>query len=495
VAGFITARAQENAVEPNGKNVYYYPDGKIASEGLMRDGKPDGYWKTYWENGRIKSEGNRKNFELDSTWTFYDEKGKVNIQISYKNGKKDGIRKTIRDNEVVEENFVNDIKQGPTQTFYADGKIKKSVPFENGLENGMAREFAPDGTVITLIEYKRGFVVDRENINRTDKNGQKQGRWKFFYADGKVKTEGVYRNGKRNGYFKEYDENGMLTDVAKYVDDVRQEEAPELTKLDVRTDYYPDGKVKTVGSYKGNVPEGIRREYNEQGNVVAAYTYRNGKVVAEGVVDDEGIRDGAWREYFDNGQLRAEGVYRNGHRIGKWKFYHPNGNLEQEGSYNNQGNADGPWKWYYDDKALLREESFLNGKEEGIYTEYDENGSVIIQGEYMDGLEEGLWKYQLGDYREEGNYRAGLRNGKWKYLYDDGTLMYQGFYLDDNPNGHHVWYWPNGKKKDEGDYINGMKTGDWIQYNADGTVFMVINYQNGIERKYDGVKIKPEFDE
>jgi len=488
-------KAQENAIIPNGYNKFLHPNGIISSEGFMRDGKPDGYWKTYWENGVLKAEGNRKNFELDSIWNFYDESGKTTLQISYLNGKKEGIRRTFRENEMVEENFSNDVKQGLTITYFPDGKIMRTINFENGLENGLAKEYSPDGTVITLIEYRRGFVVDRENINRHDKNKLKQGRWKFFYPDGKVKTEGIYRDDKRNGYFKEYDDKGMLTDIGKYVNDVRQEEAPELVKLDVRTDYYPTGKVKTVASYKGSSPEGIRREYAENGQVTSAFTYRNGKIVGEGIIDEEGIKDGPWKEFYNDGQLLSEGSYRNGKRIGKWRFYHPNGNLEQEGNYNNQGNADGAWKWYYDDNSLLREESYLNGKTEGIFTEYDETGKIIIQGEYLDGLEESLWKYQLGDHREEGTYRGGMRNGEWKYFYDDGQLAFQGSFIDDNPNGRHIWFWPDGKKKDEGEYINGMKTGDWIQYNNDGSIFMVITYQNGIEKKYDGVKIKPEFTE
>jgi uncharacterized protein len=488
-------KAQENNIIPNGYNRFFHPNGIISSEGLMRDGKPDGYWKTYWETGILKAEGNRKNFELDSIWSFYDESGKTTLQISYLNGKKEGIRRTFRENEMVEESFSNDVKQGLTITYFPDGKIMRTVNFENGLENGLAKEYLPDGTVITLIEYRRGFVVDRENINRRDKNRLKQGRWKFFYPDGKVKTEGIYRDDKRNGYFKEYDDKGMLTDVGKYVNDVRQEEAPELVKLDVRTDYYPTGKVKTVASYKGNTPEGIRRDYAENGQVISAFTYRNGKIVGEGIIDDEGIKDGPWKEFYNDGQLLSEGSYRNGKRIGKWRFYHPNGNLEQEGNYNNQGNADGAWNWFYDDNSLLREETYLNGKSEGIFTEYDETGKIIIQGEYMDGLEEGLWKYLLGDHREEGTYRGGMRNGEWKYFFDDGKLAFQGSFIDDNPNGRHIWFWPDGKKKDEGEYINGMKTGDWIQYNKDGSIFLVISYQNGIEKKYDGVKIKPEFTE
>lgn len=489
------SHAQENQVNPDGHNVFYHPNGKIASEGFMREGKPDGYWKTYNENGILTAEGNRVNYELDSTWSFYNEEGKLVLQINYAQGKKNGIRRLFREDEIVEETFVDDIKHGPTTVYYPTGEVKRNVIFVNGLEDGIAREYSIDGNIITMIEYRRGFIVDRENINRVDKNGLKQGRWKYFYDNGLVKLEGIYRDDKRNGYFKEYDEKGMLTDIAKYVNDERQEEAPELVKLDVKTDYYPNGRVKTVASYKGDVLEGIRRDYDTTGRVISSFTYDEGVVVAEGIIDDAGIKDGPWKEFYADGQLRAEGLYVAGNRIGKWRFYHPDGSLEQEGNYNNQGNAEGLWKWYFANGNVLREEAYRNGKSDGMYTEYDETGKVIVQGEYIDGLEEGLWKYEYGDIKEEGQYRSGMRNGEWKTYYDNGELSFVGSFIDDNPNGRQVWYWPNGKKRDEGEYIMGIKTGDWIQYDEEGTVFLVIAYQNGIERKYDGVIIRPEYDE
>lgn len=487
--------AQVDTINPEGHNIFYHPNGAKASEGLIRNGKPDGYWKTYNDKGILISEGNRVNYELDSIWTFYNDEGKTVLQITYKNGKKEGIRRTYREDEIVDENFSNDIKQGLTISYFPDGKVKRTVNFNNGLEDGIAREFSPDGTVIVLVEYRKGFIIDRENINRKDKNGLRQGRWKYFYDDGKIKTEGIFRDDKRNGYFKEYDDKGMLVDIAKYINDVRQEEVPELAKLDVKTDYYPNGKVKTVASYKVNVPEGIRRDYDTTGRVISAYTYSKGKIISEGIIDDEGVKDGPWKEYYEDGQLRSEGLYNLGKRVGRWKFYHQNGSIEQEGNYNTQGNPEGAWKWYYDNALVQREESFRNGQSDGLYTEFDEKGAVVVQGEYIDGLEEGLWKYQYGDTREEGLYRSGKRNGEWKTFYDNGEISFIGSFIDDNPNGHQIWFWPNGKKKDEGDYLMGMKTGDWVQYDQDGVVFLVINYQNGIEKKYDGIKIKPEYNE
>ena len=54
---------------------YFYPNGELSSEGVMKHGKPDGYWKAYHPNGMIKSEGLRVNSLLDSIWNFYNTSG------------------------------------------------------------------------------------------------------------------------------------------------------------------------------------------------------------------------------------------------------------------------------------------------------------------------------------------------------------------------------------------------------------------------------------
>ncbi|MEZ5081844.1 MAG: toxin-antitoxin system YwqK family antitoxin [Bacteroidales bacterium] len=319
--------SQDN-IDPDGYNIFYYENGEVASEGLMRNGQPDGFWKTYYENGVIKSEGNRKDFLLDSIWTFYNDTGHVALQITYEAGKKNGIRRTFHEDEIIEENFVDDIKQGFTYVYYPDNTLWKEVNFVDGLEEGTGREYAKDdGRVVKLIYYKKGFISDIENINRIDKNGMKQGKWKYFYDNWQVKMEGVYKNDLKHGYFKEYSQEGTLLSTAKYIDGILQEDVAELAKLDIKREYYPDGKLKIVASYKEDVPEGVRREYSPEGEVVSGYIFKNGSVIGEGIINEEGIKDGPWKEFYTNGTLKSGRCLRPGKRIGEWKFYHQMENL------------------------------------------------------------------------------------------------------------------------------------------------------------------------
>jgi len=486
---------EESKVVSDGYQVFYHANGKKASEGTMRDGKPDAYWKTYNEEGILVSEGNRKDFQLDSTWKFYDGSGKISMEINYREGKKDGIRKTFREDETIEEMFVNDIKSGLTLYYYPDGKIKKEVNFKDGLEDGLSKEYDTDGRIITLVTYKKGFITEREVINRYDNAGRKHGYWKYFYADGKLRMEGYYKHGKENGYFKEYDLEGNLLSTAKFAEGSKLEDVAELAKLEVRKDYYPDGKVKIAATYNNEGKlEGVRREFAVDGSVERSYIFKNGIMIGEGVVTEKGERDGYWKEYYDDGNLRAEGKYNKDVKEGAWKYYHRNGMTDQEGVYRN-GKPEGEWRWYYAGGELLREESYYNGLADGMMTEYDEAGNVITKGEYLEGQEEGNWYYRVGDNETEGSYAQGMRNGMWRY-YDlpdqmgkQKIIRFEGRYIEDKPHDKNTWYWDNGNRKEEGEYIMGRKEGEWFYYNYDGTPFIIVSYKNGVEYRYDGIQI------
>ncbi|HSH64313.1 MAG TPA: toxin-antitoxin system YwqK family antitoxin, partial [Bacteroidia bacterium] len=266
-------------VNLNGFNKFYYENGKISSEGTMRDGKPDGYWKTYSANGTIKSEGNRKDFKLDSTWKFYSEQGKLAFEFNYKEGKKNGLKKKYDTKDgslVTSEEYVNDVKDGLTTTYYKDGNVKETIPFVAGKEDGQGFEYDQDGVILTLTQYKKGFIEKSEIINRKDKNGLKQGMWKEFYPNGVVKTEVTYTDDKMSGYLKEYSPKGSLVNTTKYVNGVLQKDAPELAKLDVKTAYYDDGSVRYTATYKDGVAEGIQREFSPEGKVINHDQTRSG---------------------------------------------------------------------------------------------------------------------------------------------------------------------------------------------------------------------------
>lgn len=501
MVSFLVPVFGQDSIPKNGFQQFFYPNGKLASEGTMRNGQPDGYWKSYYETGMLKSEGNRKEFKLDSAWRFYNPEGKLVLKINFRDGKRNGYKTSWLDKETIKEQYIDDIKEGYTEYDHPDGWKKMEIPFVKGLEQGLGKEYNEKGDIITITEYKKGFIVERLKINRRDKINRKQGRWMSFWENGKVRIEGTYKDDKKNGYFKEYSENGDLVTITKYLNDVIQPQAVEIQKLETEKEYYEDGRIKSIRLYRNGVPEGIAIGYSPEGKIVSATEYRNGILFGEGLVLEDGSRNGHWKEYYPGGFLKAEGDYTNGIKTGSWKYYHQNGKIEQTGVYNKEGKPDGVWKWYFDSGQLLREENYYRGKKDGLSEEYAEDGTIIEHGDYLDDQEDGSWFQLIGDFYQKGSYTDGLRTGPWiSYQLHQGEnsfdslVIFKGSFLDDLPDGKHTYYWANGKVRDEGSYVAGKKEGDWIKYNYDGTLFMIITYRNGIETRYDGVKINPPFE-
>ncbi len=112
--------------------IFYYPNGQKSSEGILENGKPNGYWKSYNEKGVLISEGNRKNFQLDSTWIFYGADGKKMLEINYTNGYKNGPRIQYFEDEYIIETYRSDTLTNVIETFYLNSQLKKTVPIVEG---------------------------------------------------------------------------------------------------------------------------------------------------------------------------------------------------------------------------------------------------------------------------------------------------------------------------------------------------------------------------
>jgi len=511
----------------NGYNKFYYENGKVSSEGTMRDGKPDGYWKNYHDNGKLKIEGNRKKFLLDSTWKFYDNKGRITKSINYREGKKNGptiIYDTLQQ-VTSSESYANDVKQGLLRNFYKNGKTKSVIPYEKGKQEGIAYEFSPDSLITAIITYKGGILQSFEKINQRDKNEKKQGIWKEFYNDMQVKKEMKFNDDSLDGYVQDYDKTGNLLSTKKYNNGKRILKAPEIANVEVYREVYKDGTLKYEGVYSDGVAIGSHYKYKQKYQCdsslflkddstsrVAVYENRlvcrnvpvpdscieffDGTVVAKGAVDSLRNRKGFWMEYHNTGEFKGKGIYKDGNRTGEWEFFYASGKLEQKGKYDKKGRTQGVWKWFYENGALLREETYVNGKREGQLTDYDEQGKIILQGNFGENKMEGAWTYETPDYKELGNYAGGERDSIWKSFYMPTKVKrYEGRFSNGDPIGPHTMYHSTGKKMYAGNYVGGMRDGDWRFFDEYGMNYLTITYKNDIEIKWQGDKIRPSYEE
>jgi len=430
---FRICSAQDNTVIKDGYQIFKYPNGTVSSEGLIKSGMPDGFWKSYYVTGIKKSEGRRTSFMLDSIWIFYDQAGDTTEKINYLIGKKNGWYYRYKKDPAkglylwTKELFAGDKKEGTAFIYFPDGKIQQSIAYNGGKKEGLSREYDKEGSIISLLEYNNDFLVSRERINRSDNKGLKQGDWKEFYPNGAIKSEKSFKDDLLHGYYKEYDLKGKLVLTMLYENGaIVKSKVEDEPDIEIVNKHDQDGKLIYNGPYRNKVPVGIHREYSTDGKVKNAFIYTdNGLMVSEGIIDEAGNRNGKWKDYFPNGKVQAEGQFTDNRRSGIWKFYNNFEKVEQTGSYNN-GRPDGLWKWYYDNGEILREEEYFQGQRDGASTEYSLTGEIIAQGEYSDGERNGDWKFKSGDITEEGKFIIGLKDGNWKSYYSNGKLKFKG---------------------------------------------------------------------
>ena len=417
---------------------------------------------------------------------------------------------------------MNDIKQGNSLSYYPSGKTKQLTPYVKGKPDGYAYEYSEDSVVISILKYQGGILASNEKLNRIDEFGKKQGVYKSFYDDGKLKEEKKFKDNVIDGYVKTYDTKGNLESTEKFNNGKAVKNAPELAKLDVYHEYYDDGTMKYEGGYINGMPVGMHFHYKKKlvcdsvaisrddttDIIIKKFICKNRAVPDSGITYNEGIKTeyggldsmrnkiGLWSEYHFTGEFKGKGLYANDKRIGDWIFYYSTGPIEQKGKYDKKGRAQGDWKWYYEKGTVLREEIYVNGLRDGAMTEYTEDGKIITKGEYIEDMKEGLWIYETPEYKEIGKYVNDKPDSLWKRFYmPKEKLRYEGKFMNGDEDGIHTWYYENGTVKMKGEYSAGMKQKDWKFYYDNGFNYLTITFENDIEIKFQGIKITPTYEE
>ncbi|MBL0340721.1 MAG: hypothetical protein IPP71_07280 [Bacteroidetes bacterium] len=185
-----------------------------------------------------------------------------------------------------DEPVLNGIKQGLAKYYSETGLFIKEVNYDKGVENGIGRAFAEDGRIISLLIYKNGYLVKDEKINRTDKFNFKQGVWKEFYPDQKTKTEANYKDDKLEGPFKYYSTDGTIKKMEVYKNGELVVDKLQSVKLEIKRDYHNNGRPKSSVNLIDGKKQGVYREYSREGVITSAKMFRNDNVVAEGLVDE-----------------------------------------------------------------------------------------------------------------------------------------------------------------------------------------------------------------
>ncbi len=173
----------------SGKWTLFHNNGNKYMEGSYAEGVMEGEWHSYSPEGWLDSEGEYRNGLQADIWVYYDKYRKVTKKLTMKNGMIDGPCWIYNQGRLTGEGIMNGLahdpkKNGNWKAYYRNGRLKYEGVFAMGQKTGRFTEFYSIGTIKGTGDYS---------------NNKRNGNWVFYLKDGvtidTVKS-GQYINGK-----------------------------------------------------------------------------------------------------------------------------------------------------------------------------------------------------------------------------------------------------------------------------------------------------------
>ncbi len=152
-----------------------------------------------------------------------------------------------------ERHYKYDILEGKSIVWYENGQIESEINYKDGKKDGKWTWWYKSGQKQSERNYKDGELVSEtkytycayvtcpieSEINYKD--GKKDGKFTAWHENGQIEAEGNYKDGKEHGKFTWWYENGQIEVEGNYKD------GKEHGKF---TWWYENGQKRTEGNYK-----------------------------------------------------------------------------------------------------------------------------------------------------------------------------------------------------------------------------------------------------
>jgi antitoxin component YwqK of YwqJK toxin-antitoxin module len=248
---------------------HLHPDGNTMAEGRYVGQQKAGEWRYYDAQGRLRRVENYHDGAFHGEVIIYYGSGRVAEKDEFQKGKLHGPSRSWFENGILrsEETYVNGVMEGKTLLNYPSGKKELEGSMKNGQRHGTWFHFNPDGSVHVKLLYANGKLKQEFREN---------GTFREYFGDERPRSEITYKNGKREGPFVEYHDNGRW--VIKNI----PSDPVSGAKADVERELQGQTK-KLDGTYKNDQLHGEVKEYDEKGKLVKVTRYDSGVVLGEEV--------------------------------------------------------------------------------------------------------------------------------------------------------------------------------------------------------------------
>jgi len=465
---------EQGAQKPySGKMSSKYNDGNMKTEGQYKDGLPVGTWK-FWDRDATEYTG------AVSKYVFHE----------------------IQSGETLEK-IANNFEVDVDQLYELNEDIDKDTgdKIKAGQVIGVKTADDADGQFLFWYDKQRIKIKSHKVFN----NGKRNGRWTFWNENGNIVRTGSYAAGKRDGSYAYYFNDGSKKEEGAWKNDQRD---------GLWAKYSNNGNTQKEGTYSNGKKDGVWTTWNDKGLIASKYLYENNKVIDK------------WAfkyQFYSNGNKKTLKSTRNNKLDGKQTTWHQNGQMKSIGNYTT-GKENGDFQEWYENGQMQSKVNYLNGNMDGAYSEWFDNGQMRQQGSYVDNefYLTTRWNNEGGILIKDGNgkwvgknaegrklwakeYQDGRLISDWEYKYeyfDNGQIKKESSFQGGQEDGESTIFFENGKTREEGTWKEGeyLITNRWNkngnQIITDGQGSIVGKNKEGLvvwQKEYIGGRL--EFDQ
>ena len=228
----------DDLVERNGKYYLKFSEelfnGKLEGrvQGTLRDGVWDGKYTEYWDSGRLRFKGHYKNGVKDGFWEKHLGVGEIE-KGNFKSGEKNGYWVDVGATTGFKNqgNYVDGVKEGKWEQYFDyDGNLSRIVHYKKGVLDGSVKKYHTNSQLISNVSFRNGCL---------------NSLGKFFHSNGQLKSHGMYKKLKEDCF-----EEG-----------------------------FGEGEFQGILMYQNGKKDGLWELFNEDGTLQKTETYKNGVLV------------------------------------------------------------------------------------------------------------------------------------------------------------------------------------------------------------------------
>lgn len=136
--------------------------------------------------------------------------------------------------------------------------------------------------------------------------GKREGKWTVYHENGQLNAKVFFKKGKKIGIYEQFTETGLAIAIGPYKNDKKHGAWFETDRSAKKRTF-----IKNIGYYADGKRDGEWNFYYEEDRKCSTSTYQNGKL------------HGKFESLFRDGELSLRGEYATGKVVGVWETYHP----------------------------------------------------------------------------------------------------------------------------------------------------------------------------